>query len=489
MAYEKDESNLRDSYFENNVARGGDGGAIYINCGTSERPIINCYFLKNHAAEDGGAIYSYGDTILKNSTFESNRASGAKLARSFGGAIRSKNSVKVDNCTFKDNFAVDYGGAIYADTIKWVNSYSYFIGNAVGDNSGGAIYTNKFTNDVKYGIFINNNVRSNDEGGAIYINKENRITFSQCVFVNNHCGNKGGAIYLDSSSSHLTLVNNIFASNSAKEGDTVYNCGKYDSIKDNWWGGKNPSSDNDQLVEWKMWPWSNIHHTDSNPLKFTLKLSATTANANALLCATAGFYNNNGKLSSGEMITDYISFMPVLDIVYSNRTDNKANVTTLISPQKEAQYTITANLFGQLASNTFQYSEEYDTGDAITIFPNDEEPFDLPNDEYEVPFDSPNEVHELPFDSLDSSNALNAPVNNEYDVDGYINNGNAILFGVISNVENTNHANSSNETPNNGSVAKTIDNQSNGSSFNYLWILLLIVIFAGAGVLIKQYKN
>ena len=74
---------------------------------------------------------------------------------------------------------------------------------------------------MKYGIFINNNVRSNDEGGAIYINKENRITFSQCVFVNNHCGNKGGAIYLDSSSSHLTLVNNIFASNSAKEGDCI----------------------------------------------------------------------------------------------------------------------------------------------------------------------------------------------------------------------------------------------------------------------------
>ena len=49
---EKDESNLRDSYFENNVARGGDGGAIYINRGTSERPIENCYFLKNHAAED-----------------------------------------------------------------------------------------------------------------------------------------------------------------------------------------------------------------------------------------------------------------------------------------------------------------------------------------------------------------------------------------------------------------------------------------------------
>ena len=81
---------------------------------------------------------------------------------------------------------------------------------------------------------------------------------------------------------------------------------------------------------------------------------------------------------------------------------------------------------------------------------------------------------------------FNVVTNNDYNVD---NNGNTNLFNVISNVENADYTNSSNKTPNNSSVAKTIGNQSNGSGFNYLWVLLLIVIFAGAGVLIKQYKN
>ncbi|WP_407432490.1 right-handed parallel beta-helix repeat-containing protein [Methanobrevibacter sp.] len=481
-------SNIKNSYFENNDAKDGDGGAIYINRKTSpesfkyhrgdftERTFENCYFINNHAIEDGGAIYANRDVNLKGCTFKDNKASGAKIARCYGGAIRSKGDVKIDNSSFLNNYAADYGGAIYADTITWISSYSFFIGNTAGNNDGGAIYTNKFTIDVKYGVFINNTVKSNDNGGAIYINKENWITFSQCVFVNNHCGNKGGAIYLDSSSSHLILANDIFVSNSAKEGDTVYNSGKYDSIKNNWWGGKNPSSDNDQLVEWKMWPWSNIHHTDSNPLRFVLKLSENTNIVNSQLCATAGFYNNNVRLYtgemvaySGEMVTNYISFIPVSDIEFSNRTEGKANVTILVSPQKEVQYTITANLFGQFAS------------DILTV---------VAKDRYGAGGDLSNEADEGLIDSpKDSSNALidsyNAPVNNRYNVDGNSNN----LFGVISDVENTNYANSSNKTQNNSSVAKTIDNQSNGSSFNYLWILLLIVIFAGAGVLIKQYKN
>jgi hypothetical protein len=66
---------------------------------------------------------------------------------------------------------------------------------------------------------------------------------------------------------------------------------------------------------------------------------------------------------------------------------------------------------------------------------------------------------------------------------------NLIYCGGFIYVENAVYTNFTNKTPINSSVAKTIDNQSNGSSFNYLWVLLLIVIFAGAGVLIKQYKN
>jgi predicted outer membrane repeat protein len=491
------------SYFKDNNAD-DYGGAIYTEDYVKS---VDSIFSGNSAYVDGGAIYAKGNVNLKNSTFGNNKAEGASVSQCCGGAIRSKNDVKIDNCSFLNNHAADYGGAVYADTITWENSYSYFIGNYVDDNKGGAIYTNKFTtNNVKYGVFINNTVKGKDDGGSIYINKKNEITFSQCIFVNNHCGDEGGAIYLDSSSSKLNLVNNIFISNSAKEGQTVYNCGEYGTIKNNWWGGKNPSSKNDQLIEWKIWPQSNVHHSDSAPLELHLKLSENTCKINTTVRATAGFYNTDGSLCSGEMNTCYISFIPTSNIEFSNRTDNKAYVTTLVSPQKEGQYTITANLFNQLASdvltavNDSQYRREYafNSADVMAILPDDEKLFDLPNEVYELPFGLFNEPYEGVIDSHDSLNvpndSYNVVINKNYNIalnsnHVGVNNGNANMFSVISNVENADYTNSTNKTQNNSSVAKTIGNQSNDSSFNYLWILLLIAIFAGAGVLIKQYKN
>jgi hypothetical protein len=141
-------------------------------------------------------------------------------------------------------------------------------------------------------------------------------------------------------------------------------------------------------------------------------------------------------------------------------------------------------------SNSESHNSAFNSADVVTILPNDEELFGLPNEVYELPFNLLNEPSEL-IDSL--NNSYNVLVNNGYNVaiDSNVeaNNGNANLFSAISNVKNADYTNSTNKTPNKSSVAKTIDNQSKGSSFNYLWILLLIAIFAGAGVLIKQYKN
>ncbi|WP_296891087.1 right-handed parallel beta-helix repeat-containing protein, partial [uncultured Methanobrevibacter sp.] len=162
--------------------------------------------------------------------------------------------------------AEDYGGAIYADTVTWVDGLSYFIGNYAEDNQGGAIYTNKFTTDVKYGIFKGNQAK-NDDGGAIYINKENHITFSHCTFKDNYAADEGGAIYLDSLSSDLTLKDHdSFINNSAgDEGQVVFNKGTYGEIRNNWWGTSLPNFSEDLLVEWKAL-WFNERHTDSKPL-------------------------------------------------------------------------------------------------------------------------------------------------------------------------------------------------------------------------------
>lgn len=99
--------------------------------------------------------------------------------------------------------------------------------------AGGAIYVNKFVTGVFGCEFINNKagVVSKDDGGAIYINKKGHYTFSSCLFEKNSCNSDGGAIYLDSKEAHLTLTNNIFEGNTAKEGQSVYNKGYYDTIR------------------------------------------------------------------------------------------------------------------------------------------------------------------------------------------------------------------------------------------------------------------
>ena len=437
------------STFIGNHAAADYGGAIYAEGSVKS---VDSIFTGNSAYADGGAIYAEGNVDIKNTTFENNKAEGASSAQCYGGAIRAKGDAKVDNCSFLNNHAADYGGAIYADTITWVNTLpSYFIGNYVDDNCGGAIYTNKFNTDIYYGVFINNTAKANDDGGAIYINNENHLTIAQCYFENNRCGDEGGAIYTDSMSSSLKLLNNIFIDNDAGDkGDIVYNSGYYDAIAFNWFGINNPSFDN-KFKEYHTWPRSDEDHSDGYPVhakllldndckvgkeyNLTVYFEDAKGNHAILLCDLIKISisaDNNAKISDWHKVSE-CTYVTGITFTNTNVTHITANVNNQV-----LELDVLATV------NDFQHRHE------------------------------------------NASNSANVVTNNDYNVD---NNGNTNLFSVISNVENADYTNSSNKTPNNSSVAKTIGNQSNGSGFNYLWVLLLIVIFAGAGVLIKQYKN
>ena len=81
---------------------------------------------------------------------------------------------------FKRNYAENRGWAVFASTVTFEGSYSFFDSNTARDY-GGAIYTDKFTNDLRYVSFTNNKAL-NDDGGAIYINSENLITIQTMYF-------------------------------------------------------------------------------------------------------------------------------------------------------------------------------------------------------------------------------------------------------------------------------------------------------------------
>ncbi|AWX32008.1 Ig-like domain repeat protein [Methanosphaera sp. BMS] len=350
-----------------------DGGAIY--CKKSVF-IENSEFADNHAYVDGGAIFSKNNVNAKNTTFRNNKADdGSDDGQSeSGGAILSKGDVKVDNCTFSGNYARDYGGAIYADTITWVDSPSYFKDNYVKVHDGGAIYTNKFATDVKYGVFINNEVKSDDDGGAIYINKENNVLFSQCYFENNRCGDEGGAIYLDSTSSTLYLEYNIFIDNWADtKGNIIYNKGKYNRIHNNWYG-KNVFDFSNELVEYHF--TGSESHTDDAPVTVELSLNETGQptlivgfisdgelfNYDAQFSADNGATLSNHKIGNN-VVTSDIEFEDGITNV--NATVNYQVLTLSYSFYKE-DVTMNINVpeisFGDNATVTIIFTPDNATG-------------------------------------------------------------------------------------------------------------------------------
>ena len=100
-----------------------------------------------------------------------------------GGAITGK-STSI-NCTFINNTATDYGGAIYGGSAEYCSFY---------DNEA-------------------------NEGGAIYI-AGNNFWIDSCTFVNNYANESGGAIYLDTGISDR-IENCTFKRNKAKTGGAL----------------------------------------------------------------------------------------------------------------------------------------------------------------------------------------------------------------------------------------------------------------------------
>ena len=307
--------------FNGNHADSDFGGAIYINRNSDIVKFISSEFTNNHAnAGDGGAIFSdSGSTNLEfyNCTFTSNYANGGKERR-YGGAIRSNANIKVDGCTFKDNWAENYGGAIYTNTLS----------------------------EVKNSVFISNQVKNGGtlQGGAIYINNACTMTFTGNYFENNGGGSHGGAIYTDSKNAHLKLTNNAFIGNSAfEQGISVFNSGYYDDVSNNWWGINGANLEN-QLKEYHTFG-SNEDKGDSNPLvasitgdknayknvKTTIKISFSGPVSYYVLDNVKFSTNKNGSIVNKKINADS------LELSYVPYENGIHNITFEINSQKFSQ--------------------------------------------------------------------------------------------------------------------------------------------------------
>ena len=240
-------------FFMSNRVGDNNGGALYA---TAYINAVNTIFHNNAANVDGGAAYAENHISVRHCLFEINQAT-----LGCGGAIRCEGGVVIKNSTFNNNFAKEYGGAIYAEYIDINNNLAtepfncFFSGNSAGDENGGALYATAYINAVNT-VFDNNaakvdggaayseyniNVRNclfefNQANGAVFAScyggalcAENDATINNCTFRNNYAENKGGAIY----ASTVTLKNNnTFEGNSAKDyGGAIYTDKFTDDVK------------------------------------------------------------------------------------------------------------------------------------------------------------------------------------------------------------------------------------------------------------------
>lgn len=210
---------------------------------------VNNKLTVNNVTFIGASITNHASFNATNSVFID--AYGSKpdmYGNNYGGAIYTYNqninaSVNVDNCTFRDNYAV-YGGAIYMGAgVLQMNDCLFY--NNYANNYGGAIaceYIKGIT--ISKSRFFDSRSLF-DAGGCIYLRESGRFTGTEIDIVNssstfggaitalntdvslsnvnltgNHARYDGGAIYQMFRT--FTLINSIFDNNSARNGGALF---------------------------------------------------------------------------------------------------------------------------------------------------------------------------------------------------------------------------------------------------------------------------
>ena len=187
--------------------------------------------LTNGKADNGGAIYNFGNLDLVHVNFVNNTAK-------YGGAIMNyAYGLVLDDSTFTNNTA-KIGGAIYNSADCFVVGNSTFANNTAED--AGAVYNEGDNSVVGNSTFVNNTATS--IGGAIINN--GKLVVDNSAFEDNAANYYGGAIFnwddLQVTNSAFDgndiLVRNIRAMDNVDHGGAaIYNWknGKLDISKSN----------------------------------------------------------------------------------------------------------------------------------------------------------------------------------------------------------------------------------------------------------------
>ena len=213
---------ISSSTFDDNLA--DYGGAIAIEGGTV-LSLVDVELIDNIGTYSGGAIWAEDDyTVveLDSCTFTTNGT--GSLASGKGGAVTINNGVVLTDLgsTFEENYAANYGGALYADNCEVYLEDSVFDANYVDRSfaspiSGGAIYAEDLTDFEITGATFTDNV-AYLYGGAIHGNSlDTTMIVDSSTFEGNEVQSKRGGAIEVSAGTDLLVMDSVFDSNLAAE--------------------------------------------------------------------------------------------------------------------------------------------------------------------------------------------------------------------------------------------------------------------------------
>ncbi|MEM1452224.1 MAG: hypothetical protein AAGI22_24165 [Planctomycetota bacterium] len=180
---------VRDCVFDD--CDGADGGAIYVVDGGAPARIERCTFRNNRGPGGGAIMIDFMDGEFDDCLFVGNESTGAGGAMTLLGT--PSHSVRVGRCTFLDNTASVYGGAL----------------NASGFGAGVAVSADQC-------LFAGNSAPS---GGAIS-GAGASYDITQCTLVGNSASVSGGALRLDFGLD-AAIANSIVRGNTAPAGAQI----------------------------------------------------------------------------------------------------------------------------------------------------------------------------------------------------------------------------------------------------------------------------
>ena len=209
------------------IIDGNKTNSIIVVNSISTVKIFNVTFINGHGPEFGGAIHSElgGQIYVDSCNFINNTAGHNGGAIDIAGeqhrikweTFTNYGFLNATNCNFINNRADHDGGAI---ATYWGNSYVYnsFFTQNYAERDGGAIGVGVYSTTLTENCTFDNNT-AKEWGGALY-NWPGELTVNNCTISNNYAGTQGGAMI---TSGPLTVTNSKIINNTGvKKGGVVF---------------------------------------------------------------------------------------------------------------------------------------------------------------------------------------------------------------------------------------------------------------------------